>query len=99
MRPTRVRDEPVGVESPTMTVQDIPDLKGAIIYDCRPPLLPVSLPLKDIGLSPRARPVALVNLAAPPPDDSMMIGGASTERVAIRMILERIWKMSCMMSC
>ena len=33
MRPTRVRDEPVSVESPTMTVQDIPDLTGTIIYD------------------------------------------------------------------
>ena len=80
MRPTRVRDEPVGVESPTLNVQDIPDLTGAIIYDCRPPLLPVSLRLRDIGLSPRARPVAL---AVPPPEDSMVIGGASPERVAI----------------
>ena len=33
MRPTHVRDKPVGVESPTMTVQNIPDLAGAIIYD------------------------------------------------------------------
>ena len=33
MRPTHVRDEPVGVESPSLSVQDIPDLMGAIIYD------------------------------------------------------------------
>ena len=52
IRPTRVRDEHVGVESLTMTVQDISNLAGAIIYDCRPPLLPVSLRLKDIGLLP-----------------------------------------------
>ena len=83
MRPTRVRDEPVGVESPTMAVQAIPDLAGAIIYDCRPPLLPVSLRLKDIGLLPRARPVASTSLAAPPPEDTMVIGGASPEGVAI----------------
>ena len=83
MRPTRVRDEPVGVESPTMTVQAIPDLAGAIIYDCRPPLLPVSLRLKDIGLLPRARPVASASLAAPPPEDTMVIGGANPEGVAI----------------
>ena len=50
MRPTRVRDEPVGVEFPTLTVQDMPDLVGAIVYDCRPPLLPVSLRLMDIVL-------------------------------------------------
>ena len=79
MRPTHVRDEPVGVKSPTMTVQDIPDLAGAIIYDCRPPLLPVSLRLKDVGLLPRARP----SLAAPLPEDSMLIGGASPERLTI----------------
>ena len=83
MRPTRVRDEPVGVGSPTMTVQDILDLAGAIICDCRPPLLPVSLRLKDIGLLPRALPVASASLAAPPKEDSMAIGGASPERVVI----------------
>ena len=84
MWPARVRDEPVVVESPTSTVQVIPDLTGAIIYDCRPPLLPVSLRLQDIGLSPRTRPVASASLAAPPPEDSMEIGGASPERVAIQ---------------
>ena len=83
MRPTRVRDEPVVVESPTLIVQDIPDLTGAIIYDCRPSLLPVSLRLQDIGLSPRTRPVALASLAAPPREDSIVIGGTSSARVAI----------------
>ena len=82
MKPTHVHDEPVGVESPTLTVQDIPDQTGAIIYDCRPPLLPVSLRLKDIGLLPRTRPVASASLAAPPPEDSMVIGGGP-EGVAI----------------
>ena len=42
----------------TLTVQDILDLVGAIVYDCRPPLLPVSLRLKDIGQLPRSRPVS-----------------------------------------
>ena len=84
MRPTCVRDEPVGVESPTLTIQNIPDLTGAIIYDCRPPLLPVSLRLKDIGQLPRTRPVASASLAAPPPEDSMVIGGASPEGVAVQ---------------
>ena len=83
MRPTRIRDELVGVESPTVTVQDSPDLTGAIIYDGRPPLLPVSLRLKEIGLLPRTRPVASASLAAPPPEDSMVIGGASPEGVVI----------------
>ena len=83
MQPTHVRDEPVSVESPTMIVQDIPEPTGAIKYDCRPPLLPVSLRLKDISPLPRTRPVASASLAAPPPEDSMVIGGASPEGVAI----------------
>ena len=102
-----------------MHLLNIPDLTGAIIYDCRPPLLPVSLRLKDIGLLPRARQllrlawlhlpggphgdrwcepggVAVRELVVTPPDDSgtdledelptpedsMVIGGASPERVA-----------------
>ena len=83
MRPTHIRDEPVGVESPTVTVQDSLDLTGAIIYDGRPPLLQVSLRLKDIGLLPRTRPVASASLAAPPLENSMVIGGASPEGVAV----------------
>ena len=86
MRPTRVRDEPVGFEFPTLTVQDIPDLTRAIVYDCRPPLLPVSLRLKDIGLLPRARPVASASLAAPSTEDPMVIGDASLEGVAVRAL-------------
>ena len=83
MRPTRVRDKPVRVPSPTIADQAIPDLTGAVIYDCRPRILPVSIRLKDIGRSPRVRPVASASLAAPPAEDSMVIGGASPERVAI----------------
>ena len=67
----------LGAVSPTMADQIIPDLTGAIVYDCRPPILPMSLRLNDIGLLPRAR------LAAPPTEDTMAIGGASPERVAI----------------
>ena len=83
MRPTRVCDEPVSVTSPTIADQAIPDFTGAVVYDCRPPHLPVSLRLKDIGLLPRARPVASASLAAPPPEETMVIGGVIPERVAI----------------
>ena len=51
-----------------MTIQDASDLTGTIVYDCRPPILPVSLRLKDIGLLPLRRPVASASLAAPPPE-------------------------------
>ena len=66
MRPTRVRDEPVSVTSPTIADQAIPDFAGAVVCDCRPPLLPVSLRLQDIGLLPRALPVASASLASLP---------------------------------
>ena len=43
----------------------------------------MSLRLRDIGLSPRARPVASASMAVPPPEESMVISGASPEGVAI----------------
>ena len=67
IRPVRVLEESVGVELPTLTVQDASDLQGAFVYDCRPPLLHVSLRLEDIG----------------PLEDFMAMGGVSPERVAI----------------
>ena len=67
----------------TLTVQDPSDLQGAIVYDCRPPLLPVSLRLKDIGPLPLRRTVVSASLAAPPQEDFTAIGGMSPERVAI----------------
>ena len=73
MRPVRVMEESVG-ELLTLTVQDPSDLQGAIVYDCRPPLLPVSLRLENI---------ASASLVAPPQEDCMAIGGVSPERVAI----------------
>ena len=43
----------------------------------------MSLRLKDIGRLSRTRPVASASLAAPPPEDSMVIGGARPEGVAL----------------
>ena len=40
--PIRVLEKSVGVGPPTWTVQDVSDLTGAVVHDCRPPLLPVS---------------------------------------------------------
>ena len=42
LRPVRILEESVS-ELPTLTAQDPSDLQGALVYDCRPPLLPVSL--------------------------------------------------------
>ena len=67
-------------ELPTLTVQDLSDLQGAIVYDCRPP---VSLQLQDIGPLPLRRTVVSASLATPPQEDCMAIGGVSPEMVAI----------------
>ena len=82
MRPVRILEESVG-DLPTLTVQDPSDLQGAMVYDCGPPLLPVSLQLEDIGPLPLRRTFVSASLAAPPREDCIAIGGVSPERVAI----------------
>ena len=81
-RPVRILEEAVG-ELPTLTAHDPSNLQGVIVYDCRPPLLPVSLRLDDIGLLPLRRTVASASLAAHPQEDFMEIGGVSPEGVAV----------------
>ena len=77
-----ILEESVG-ELPTLTAQDPLDLQDALINDCRPPLLPVSLRLDDIGPLPLRRTVVSASLAAPPQEDFMEIGGVSPEGVAV----------------
>ena len=47
-RPVRVMTGSVD-NLPILTIQDPADVHGAMVYDCRPPLLPVSLQLCDLG--------------------------------------------------
>ena len=61
--------------------QEASDKQGALVYDCIPQLLPVSLRLEDIGALRRT--VASASLAAPPLQDLMEIGGVSLEGVAV----------------
>ena len=82
MRPVRILQESVG-DLEVVTAQDASDLQGALVYDCRPPLLPVSLHLEDIGALSLRRTVASASLAAPPQEDFMEIGGVSPEGVAV----------------
>ena len=49
MRPVRVMGGSVS-DLQILTIQDLSDVQGALVYDCRHPLLPVSLQLSDIGL-------------------------------------------------
>ena len=70
-------------ELPTLTAQDHADLQGALVYDCRPPLLPVSLRLDDIGPLPFRRTVVSASLACPLQEVVMEIAGVSLEGVAV----------------
>ena len=51
---------------PILTLQDPADAQGTLIYDCRPPLLPVSLQLCDLGPLPVRRPAVSASVAVPP---------------------------------
>ena len=48
MRPVHVVETSVR-DLPVLTLQDPSDVQGAVVYDCRPPLLPVPLDLSDFG--------------------------------------------------
>ena len=78
--------ESVG-DLPILTFPDPSDLQGALVYDCRPPLLPVSLQLVDIGPLPLRPTVVSASLTAPPWEDGIAVSGVSQERVAIRSLV------------
>ena len=82
VRPVRVVGESVG-DLPILRIQDASEVQGAIVYGCRPPLLPVSLQLKDIGPLPLRPALVSASLAAPPWEDGLAISGVGPEGVAI----------------
>ena len=49
-RPVRV-EEPAVVSVPVLTLQDPLAAVGAVVLDCRPPLLPVSIDINNVNLS------------------------------------------------
>ena len=55
-----------GCDLPILTLQDHADAQGAVVYNCRPPLLHVSLQLGDLGAFARMRPKASASVAVPP---------------------------------
>ena len=62
---TRVREEPVCEQSQLTVVQDVQELAGALVYDCRPHLLPVSIPLQNLrrSLADRSTPPSSLSAA------------------------------------
>ena len=66
---TSVRDLPV------FTLQDPSDALGAVVYNCRPPLLPVSLDLSCIGPLSGLTTVVSASVVVPPREDGLTISG------------------------
>ena len=73
----RVVERSVG-DLPVLTLQDPSDVQGAVVYDCRPPLLPVSLQLSDIGPLSGLPTVVSASVAVPPWEDGLTISGVGS---------------------
>ena len=81
IRPVRVMERSVG-DLPILTIQDPSDVQGAMVYDCRPPFLPVSLQLSDIGPLSVRPTVVSASVAVPPWEDGPTISGVGPDVVA-----------------
>ena len=68
-RPVRVMDSPV------LTVQDPLVAAGALVFDCRPPLLPVSMDISGVDVSVIRASAVSAEAAAFPPEREQSFGG------------------------
>ena len=80
MRPTRVRDDPVRVPSPVTADHAVRELVGAVVYDCRPRVLSVSIRLRDFRRLSVVRSAASSSLAAPPAEEAPVFRNSVPER-------------------
>ena len=77
VRPVRVVETSV-VDLPVLTLQDPSAVQGAVVFDCRPPLLPVSLNLSGIGpLSGLPLPASAV-VEVSPSEHGLSFSGGGT---------------------
>ena len=82
VRPVRVVETSIG-DLPVLTLQDPSDVQGVVVFDCRPPLLPVSLDLSGIGLLSGLPPVASASVGVPPNEHGLSISGGGDSDVLI----------------
>ena len=66
---------------PILTLQDPADAQGTLIYDCRPPLLPVSLQLCDLGPLSGRRPAVSTSMAVPPWEEGQLMDDMGSDVV------------------
>ena len=79
---SRKRQTPVRAPSPMTAVQAVQEMAGAVIYDCRPSVLPVSIKLKDFRRPSVVRPATSPSLAAPLSEEAPVSMGSIPERTA-----------------
>ena len=73
VRPKRVQDISAGVLLPVAVSDQAP---GAIIYDCRPPNLPITVRLRGLRGPCVVSSTALSSLAAPPEGEDLVAGAS-----------------------
>ena len=81
IRPVRVMEGSVG-HLPILMIQDPADVHGEMVYDCRPPLIPVSLEMSNIGLLSVRTTVVAASVAVPPWEEGPTISGVGSDVVA-----------------
>ena len=77
IRPVRVMTGSVD-DFPILMLQDPADVQGAMVYDCQPPLLPMSLQLCDLGPLSVRPTVVSASVAVPPWEDGPTISGVGS---------------------
>ena len=87
MRPVRVMETSVG-DLPVLTLQDPSAAQGAMVFDCRPPLLPVSLDLSGVGLSSGLPPAGSAGVEVPPSEHGLSFSGGDSDGLIIPIIPE-----------
>ena len=82
MRPVHVMEGSVG-DLPILTIQDPSNIQGAMVYDCRAPLLPVPLKLSDIGPLSGQPSVVSASVAVPPWEDGLTISVVGSDVLVV----------------
>ena len=75
----RVMETSAVGDLPVLTLQDPSAAQGAVVFDCRPPLLPVSLDLSGVGRLSGLPPAVSAGVEVPPSehDLSFSVGGGT----------------------
>ena len=82
MRPVRVVEASV-CDLPVLTLQNPSDVQGTVVYDCRPPFLPVSLDLSGIGPLSGLSTVVSASMVVPLREDGLMISGVGSNELVV----------------